>query len=81
MLKNRAVYITVNHLDDFNTTYTFRPNDILKVKKIIIIVMTMKQLQLIKKKKIKMDMSQIQFALLQEEHIQPAGYSTNLKKK
>lgn len=33
MLNNRTVYITVNHLDDYNTTYTFRPNDILKLKK------------------------------------------------
>lgn len=33
MLNNKTIYITVNHLDDFNTTYTFRPNDILKLKK------------------------------------------------
>ena len=33
MLNNKTIYITVNHLDDFNTTYTFKPNDILKLKK------------------------------------------------
>lgn len=28
-----SIYITVNHLDDFNSTYMFRPGDILTLKK------------------------------------------------
>ena len=30
---NAKIYITVNHLDDFNTTYMFRIGDILTLKK------------------------------------------------
>ena len=30
---NEKIYITVNHLDDFNTTYMFRIGDILTLRK------------------------------------------------
>lgn len=33
MLNNKPIYITVNHLDDFNTIYTFKPYDVLNLKK------------------------------------------------
>lgn len=32
-MQNNSIYITVNHLDDFNSTYMFRPGDILTLKK------------------------------------------------
>ena len=32
-MQNDSIYITVNHLDDFNSTYMFRPGDILTLKK------------------------------------------------
>ena len=32
-MQNDKIYITVNHLDDFNTTYMFRIGDILTLKK------------------------------------------------
>ena len=30
---NEKIYITVNHLDDFNTTYMFRIGDVLTLEK------------------------------------------------
>ena len=33
MLNNKTIYITVNHLDDFNTCYTFKLYDVLRLKK------------------------------------------------
>ncbi len=32
-MQKDSIYITVNHLDDFNTTYMFKPGDILTLKK------------------------------------------------
>ena len=32
-MQNDSIYITVNHLDDFNSTYMFRSGDILTLKK------------------------------------------------
>jgi len=32
-MQKDSIYITVNHLDDFNTTYMFKPGDIITLKK------------------------------------------------
>ena len=32
-MRKDLIYITVNHLDDFNATYMFKPGDILTLKK------------------------------------------------
>ena len=32
-MQKDSIYITVNHLDDFNATYMFKPGDILTLKK------------------------------------------------
>lgn len=32
-MQKDSIYITINHLDDFNSTYMFKPGDILSLKK------------------------------------------------
>ena len=32
-MRQQTIYITVNHLDDFNSTYMFKPGDVLTLKK------------------------------------------------
>ena len=32
-MQNDSIYITVNHLDDFNATYIFKPGELLTLKK------------------------------------------------
>ena len=32
-MQKDTIFITINHLDDFNATYTFKPGDVLILKK------------------------------------------------